>query len=575
VASPDEADRTPGEPVALADGPPPSPPDAAEVGALDPAPPPTATTATDPPAPSPGVFLAPTGASASASSRSAETARTAGRGGLAIAVAKVSFILFGFGQQLVLPHLVGDDGYGQLRRVFGIVGIVNNVIVGAAIQGVSRSVSSVPEARTGEAFRRTLGMHAVLAVAVAGLFALASPVIARVMRAEHVATPLQLVALVTLFYGLYAPLVGYLNGRRRFIEQAGLDIGYGALRLVATLGAAVLFVRAGQNGVVGAVSGFTVAAMVIVPVALWRAGTGTAGESGPSVKEYTLFLGPLIVAQFFLNVLIQTDMILLSRFVGEAAMARGAGTQAADVLVGAYGVAQLFALLPYQMLISISFVLFPMLARANAERDAAAVARYTATGVRTALIVAGLMCGTVSALGPLVLRFAFSAETAARGGEALRVLALGMGAFAVLGIVSSALTSLKREGLAAGLNVGAVLLVGVMCTVLVPGADFGPDMLVRSATATAIGMTTAAVVGAVALYRISGAFTGVATMARVGIATAVAVLAGSRLPWLGKPAVLVEAAAIGLLYLAVLVVTRELGRADVATLKATFGRKRG
>jgi stage V sporulation protein B len=203
------------------------------------------------------------------------------------------------------------------------------------------------------------------------------------------------------------------------------------------------------------------------------------------------------------------------------------------------------------------------------------VARYTATGVRTAMIIAGLMCGTVSALGPLLLRFAFSPETAARGGEALRVLALGMGAFAVLGIVSSALTSLKREGLAAALNAAAVLLVGVMCVVLVPNAELGPAMLVRSATATAIGMTSAAVVGGVALYRITGAFTGVATIVRVGVATTVAVLAGSRLPWLGKPAVLVEAAAIGLLYIGVLVVTREVGRADLATLKAAFGRKRG
>lgn len=537
-------------------------PDAAEAGALDPAPPPTATTATDP-------------APAAAGAASNDAARTAGRGGLAIAVAKVSFILFGFGQQLVLPHLVGDDGYGQLRRVFGIVGILNNVIVGAAIQGVSRSVSSVPDARAGEAFRRTLGMHAVLAVVVSGLFALASPFIAQEMRAEHVATPLRLVALVTLFYGLYAPLVGYLNGRRRFVEQAGLDIGYGALRLVATLGAAVVFVRSGQDGVVGAVSGFTLAAMLIVPVALWRSGTGSAGDAGPTVKEYSSFLGPLIVAQLFLNLLIQTDMFLLSRFVGEAAAARGAGTQAADVLVGAYGVAQLFALLPYQMLISISFVLFPMLARAHSERDAAAVARFTATGVRTALVIAGLMCGTVSALGPLLLRFAFSAETAERGGEALRVLALGMGAFAVLGIVSSALTSLKREGLAAALNAAAVLLVGVTCVVLVPGAEFGPTMLVRSATATTVGMTTAAVVGGIALYRISGAFTGVATLLRVGIATAVTVVAGSRLPWLGKPAVVVEAAALALLYIFVLVVTREVGRADLSTLKAAFGRKRG
>src|SRR5689334_15674945 len=59
----------------------------------------------------------------------ADTARTAGRGGLAIAVAKVSFICFGFAQQIILPRLVGVDGYGEVSRVLAIVGIVNNVIV--------------------------------------------------------------------------------------------------------------------------------------------------------------------------------------------------------------------------------------------------------------------------------------------------------------------------------------------------------------------------------------------------------------------------------------------------------------
>src|SRR5690349_20806503 len=59
----------------------------------------------------------------------AETTRAAGRGGLAIAVAKVSFILFGFAQQVVLPRLLQEDGYGEVSLVLSVVSIVNNVVV--------------------------------------------------------------------------------------------------------------------------------------------------------------------------------------------------------------------------------------------------------------------------------------------------------------------------------------------------------------------------------------------------------------------------------------------------------------
>ena len=101
------------------------------------------------------------------------TARAAGRGGLAIAGAKVAFILFGFAQQLILPRLVGVDGYGQVALVLSVVSILNNVIVATSIQGVSRAVSSAPAGREDQAFRATLRVHVALAMVVSLVFALA------------------------------------------------------------------------------------------------------------------------------------------------------------------------------------------------------------------------------------------------------------------------------------------------------------------------------------------------------------------------------------------------------------------
>jgi stage V sporulation protein B len=147
-----------------------------------------------------------------------------------------------------------------------------------------------------------------------------------------------------------------------------------------------------------------------------------------------------------------------------------------------------------------------------------------------------------------------------------------MGAFAVLGVASAALTSLHRERAAAALTAVTVLLVAAGCSIAVPRAPFGPDMLVRSAAATSLALATAAIAGGALLHRAAGGFVPARTALRVGAALLAAIAVGSQLPWLGKIAVLGEAILVAVVYLAVLVATREVGREDLAALKQAFGR---
>ncbi|EYF08213.1 lipopolysaccharide biosynthesis protein [Chondromyces apiculatus] len=544
--------------------------------------PPLPSPSSSPPQASPSAPAGPSGPPASppAPDAQAATVRAAGRGGLAIAVAKVSFILFGFVQQLLLPWLLGVDGYGALSIVLADVSVVNNVVVATGIQGVSRAVASAPAGEVDVAFGRALRLHALLAVVVAAGFFLAAPFIAAFVKAPHVVMPLQVASGVVLLYGTYAPLVGGLNGKRRFVAQAGLDIGYGAIRLCAIAAGVVLFVRAGHSGVLGATAGFVTAAAIIVPIALLVAGVGRVGrveqraEAGSWMREHLSFLLPLAISQAFLNLLMQTDLNLFRRLVGEAAGSLGMSSQAADTLTGAYRGMQLFSFLPYQLLMSVSFILFPLLAQAKAGGDAEAVRRYTRTGVRIAMVLTGLLCAPIAGLGPHVLRMAFPVEIWSQGGEALRIHALGMGAFAILGILCAALTSLRQERWTAALTGAAAVCVAVGCLIAVPRAPFGPQMLMHSAAATGAALLVAALAAAVLLRLVAGDVVAKGVPLRVVAAIALTVALGTRLPWLGKLLVPVEAAGLGLVYLALLALFGELGRADLATLKQAFGRRR-
>jgi stage V sporulation protein B len=506
-----------------------------------------------------------------------EKARTAGRGGLAVLGAKVFFILVGFVQQALLARAIGEAGYGALSRVLAKANVLNNVVVSGSTQGVSRAVARAA-GHEDEAFRATLRVHVPLAIVLAVGFVGAAPMLASFEKAEHIALPLMVLGGVVLLYGLYAPLIGSLNGRARFTKQAALDVTFAVLRTAGMVGLGWLLFSRGMNGTLGATLGFVAAAACIVPIALRWTGIGKKPAKdapwAPKPGAYLLELLPMSFAQLCTNLLMQLDITLLGRFSSEAALASGLTAQDADRWVAYYRACQLFAFLPYQLLMSITLVLFPMLARAKAEGDRDGVRRYVAQGARLGAIATGLMVSVVAALPSQVLGFAYPAEYAAHGATALRLLALGQGAFAMLGIAVTVLTSLGHEWRSALVTLGAVIAVVVANWLLLSGTTLGEDQLVRTAMATGGGLVAALVVAGIAVKAHTGAFVPLFTAIRVIAAVALCTVGGSYLPHFGKLMTPVLAIVVVAAYLALMIGTREIGGADVANVKAML-RKRG
>jgi stage V sporulation protein B len=515
--------------------------------------------------------------------RPGSDARTAGRGGIAVLGAKLFFLVVGFVQQPLLRLAVGLNDFGGLAQALVVSNTVNNVVVQAGTQGVSRVVAGA-KGRHEEALRAALRVHVPVAMVVAGAVALAAPLYAGFEHAQDVTAPLLVLAGVALLYGLYAPLIGYLNGSNRFGRQALLDVTFATLRTIGLVGFGYEFVKHGLSGVLGTTVGWVWAAALIVPLAARSTrlgkplGRGEPRPEGvPTARAYLSILGPIAGAQLCTNLLMQIDIALLGRFLSEGAGAAGlAGDAQRDAVkqwLAIYKECQTFAFLPYQLLFSITLVLFPMLARARAEGDEAAVRTYVARGARLAAIFGGLLVSIVVAMPASMLSFAYGAADAAKGADVLRTMALAQAAFAMLGIATTVLTSIGRERTAALVTLGAVVAVATACALLVPAASFGQAQLTRSTQATGAGLAATLVVAGLLVRARTGAFVPVATGVRVGIALAGCVALGLVMPRLGRLLTPVAAAAVGAAYVAVLVVLREIGRADVALVKGVVRRK--
>jgi stage V sporulation protein B len=502
-----------------------------------------------------------------------DATRAAGRGGLAVAFAKIYFIVVGLVQQIALPRLLGLDGYGALASVLSIAGITYNPVTTTSIQSVSRAVTlATPETEPGT-IRRVFTVHAVFSVLLALGFFLLAPFIANWVGASHVVNPLRILSAVMLLYGLYTPLIGVLNGQHKFVSQASLDVIAATLRTTGLIAGAYLFTRRGNFGVEGATAGFAGTAVLILGVALVLVGVGKRGPAALSVRAHLLFALPVLLGQILFNLLLQADLTLLRRFASEAALAHGLPATAADPLVGAYRATQLFSFLPYQLLIAVTFILFPMLATAARDGDRQAVARYVSTGVRLALVLAGVMISVTAGLSDRLLYLVFGAEAAKLGGHSLELLALGFGGFAIFGVLTTVLNSLKHERESAIVTGVAVTLVVALCYLRVRGAPFGEDLLFFTAEATAAGLFVATLSAAFFVYRAAGAVAPPLALGRVLLAVAGATLLGRFLPHAGKILTPVYALVVAAAYVFILLVTRELGTRDLNTVRAVLKRK--
>lgn len=532
-----------------------------------------------------------------------DQARSAGRGGLAVLGAKVFFIATGLLQQALLPRAIGLADYGALSRVLAVSNVFNNVVVSSSTQGVSRTVAAAGTAER-QALRATLRVHVVIALIAAAALGIASPLIAFFEHAPDVLAPLLVMTGVLVIYSVYAPLIGYLNGRGMFTRQASLDVVAATLRTTALLGIGWLFATRGgaiaasvstSPGVLGATIGAVVASLGVFLLALRWTGTGTktvgARPPGvPNARMYIALILPVMIAQLFTNGLMQADIILLGRYLSLSATHVAEAVQIVDIIparshaplspaqaanewVAVYRACQLFAFLPYQMLFSVTQILFPMVARAKAEDGGARVAELVRRGCRIGAIVCGMLVVVVLAMPGSLIKFAYGPEIALRGMATLRVLALGQAAFAILGLSTTVLVSLGRERAAMAITAVALALLAGTCSIVIPLAPFGEKQLLATAGATTTALVCALVVGVLTVRKIAGAFVPLKTALRVGLCVAGAFVVGGVMPMFSKLLTPVVATGVVIAYLVALVVTGELGKDDLALIVSIAARR--
>src|SRR5690606_25715687 len=165
-----------------------------------------------------------------------------------------------------------------------------------------------------------------------------------------------------------------------------------------------------------------------------------------------------------------------------------------------------------------------------------------------------------------------SGQASTLGAPAMRILAVGMMFFALLGVITSALNSLGREKQSLLLIGIAASSVVALCLFAAKTDELSPALLTRVAMATSAAMIFATAISAWRLRVVSGGSLSLLSVFRAALGVSICAAIGPIAFRGGHLMTIAGAAASLVIFLVVLIVSGELKKSDALALRALIKR---
>ena len=496
------------------------------------------------------------------------------RGVIFIPMAKLWFLVAGLLMQLLLPRALGSAAlFGMWTLVLGWLSVVNNVLIQATLQSVAHFAAAGAQALE-DAKRTALQVNLRLGLGIAVAFFLAAPLVAAFEHDAELIPHLRLATGVIVAYSFYAVFVGAANGARQFHKQAALDMTFSTLRTGLVLAAALVF-----HATLPAVGAFVLAAGLIMVLSIGVVGMPRPGQSPPgAMQKMFSYMAWLMLYMAAINALMFLDGWWLKRLCTESASQAGlAATEvkrSVDALVGVYAAAQTVARLPYQLILAVAFIIFPLLSTPALRADRARTRRYIETTLRYSLVVMVAMVAGLGVRPQATLRLLYPPEYST-GAGAFAILLGAYVCFSLLCIVGTITNSLGRALPTALLGiVTALVTCAAVYLTINGGLATGDPPLRAAALGLLIGMGSGLLLNLGYLWHCLQVTLPPLSLLRAGVGFAVVLALGRVWPQPGTPGLLGSkvgtilcAGLAGLLYLGVLMLLRELSLRELMLLR--------
>lgn len=473
---------------------------------------------------------------------SAKRPESATRGTVLLSGAQACMLISNGVVNIVAAQVLPEEDYGRFVVAMLVLAWANTVVASAVLPGL-RKIVSEDRGRFRAALFFAAKWHSAAALAAGVVLLCGAWPLARAFGDGKLTLLFLLAAAQIPLMGATRLGTSLLTGVQRFGASSLVRAGYAFFYAVAAC-ALLLAGLGAAGGVGGAVTGALLAGAVAAAL-LAKERRRAAYEPYPPMSRRVAYWASVSLP----NELGQTTLMILGVWLVKAMMAD-------PKAAGVYGVAYFVARAPMFVVYGMSAAVFARVSSALAAGKTA-YARYAAAeAMRVLMILFVPVCFVVAVASSEIVTFLFSSKHAGAA-PSLVVLAPAVFFAGQLHLARWLLGAAHRPGVR--LIVTSCLVAGAVAAnvLLIPRLG-----IMGAALASLIIFGAGAAAGTALVYRFLGALPPVLTALRCCLAGWTIYAVGRLWPapgWL----VLVKVTALGLLYLAVLFVLRELTRKDI------------
>lgn len=477
------------------------------------------------------------------------------RGTIFSVTAQIAAAALGFGLTLFLARRLGPATFGRYGVVISFLAWAEFLVITGIPDAAARAIAAEGDRRRG-VLRAGLQLEALFAAMLFALFWLTAPWFSSTLFHNPSLTgPFRLAALDIPFYALFSIYLGYIRGIRGFARQSGAIVFYAAAKFLSV----TVLILAGfslKGALLGNAAG-SLAALLLARLMVSADLSRSPARRNYPARALTGYALPLVAGVLLYNALISVDLWMVERLVAQ------------DSEVGLYTAAWNMARTPYFLFMGLAVVLFPALSRFHADGDREKSRRTLEEACRLYLIIAVPLVLFAALTSSELMGLAFNhAYQPQHSGPLFAVLIPGYALLSFNLISNAALAAAGRLGLVVSIN--AVLLVSqvALTSWLIP--LYG---LPGAALATLLIGAASFMAGQACLSRFFGSRLMALPVLRVIVAALPALALARILPIRGWLLILAYAA-LGLVYLAGLLLLGELTWDEIIGYGAQFRSRR-
>lgn len=474
--------------------------------------------------------------------------------------AQVVLLFSGTIISLGLGRLLGPELYGRYGVVFAIATVMNILLVPGMMQAVSKFVAERKDKPEAGAVARAVLKKQLFAgvILAAAYFFLAMP-LSEALRDKSLLHLFQIITPMTIIYGVSAVYGGYLTGTGRFLEQSKQLILYSTSRLVLTFLLAYLF------SIAGAIIALPVSAMIALAYNARVARLGQKSEAQPAqpaartaqaaaTAEVYKFALPLTLFSVLITLFMNADLLLVQALLNN------------PQATGYYTAASAVARIPYFVLTALAALVLPAVA-GKLMVSAKEAQGFVKEALRYVLILLLPATAVFAATAKPLMMLLYRSEYAQAAGPAA-ILAVGTAALTLAYLLATVINASGKTR-ATVTVVAAMLIISVLANLaVIPKYGLKGAALVIMSTS----LVAAAVLAAVA-YKKIGNFVSYRSLIKILAATAIIFSVANTVQLQNKFLLPAEYIFLGIAYLILLVLLREIKKEDIKKIKSLIPRR--